>query len=195
MVGAEAKRLSETGMEIGKKVGKRSRRWIDAIFGGDKVLWTVIIVLLIFSMLLTFSATVYKPGGTPTAKLINQLVFIGAGIAALLVVHVIKYQFYGRIANAVFIFGLILTVLAMVIGPEEAGARRDLDIPLIHIRFQPFEILKIGVIMVLAKQLARRQRTLNTLLSCRVSIRNHGSMTPNATWISSATRPFRYSAR
>ena len=78
-------------MEIGKKVGKRSRRWIDAIFGGDKVLWTVIIVLLIFSMLLTFSATVYKPGGTPTAKLINQLVFIGAGIAALLVVHVIKH--------------------------------------------------------------------------------------------------------
>ena len=160
MVGAEAKRLSETGMEIGKKVGKRSRRWIDAIFGGDKVLWTVIIVLLIFSMLLTFSATVYKPGGTPTAKLINQLVFIGAGIAALLVVHVIKYQFYGRIANAVFIFGLILTVLAMVIGPEEAGARRDLDIPLIHIRFQPFEILKIGVIMVLAKQLARRQKNI-----------------------------------
>lgn len=88
MVGAEAKRLSETGMEIGKKVGKRSRRWIDAIFGGDKVLWTVIIVLLIFSMLLTFSATVYKPGGTPTAKLINQLVFIGAGIAEIGRAHV-----------------------------------------------------------------------------------------------------------
>src|SRR5699024_5735614 len=48
----------------------------------------------------------------------------------------------------------------MVIGPEEAGARRDLDLPLVHIRFQPFEILKIGVIMVLAKQLARRQKNI-----------------------------------
>lgn len=159
-IGSEAKRLSETGYEVGRKVQKKSRRWIDALFGGDKVLWTIIIVLLIFSMLLTFSATVYKPGGTPTEKLVNQLFFIGAGIVALLVIHLIKYQFYGRIADAVFIIGLLLTILAMVIGPEEAGARRDLDIPLIHIRFQPFEILKIGIIMVLAKQLARRQKNI-----------------------------------
>lgn len=159
-IGSEARRLSETGFEMGRKVQRKSRRWIDAMFGGDKVLWTIIIILLIFSMLLTFSATVYKPGGTPTEKLINQLFFIGTGIAALLVIHLIKYQFYGRIANAVFIVGLLLTVLAMVIGPEEAGARRDLDIPLIHIRFQPFEILKIGIIMVLAKQLARRQKDI-----------------------------------
>ncbi len=159
-VGAEAKKLSEAGMKLGRKAKKKSRRWIDAIFGGDKVLWTIIIALLIFSMLLTFSATVYKPGGTPTAKLINQLVFIFAGIGALLVVHVVKYQFYGRIASAVFYVGLILTVLAMLIGPEGAGARRDLDIPLVHIRFQPFEILKIGLIMVLAKQLARRQKNI-----------------------------------
>lgn len=160
VVEAEARRLSEAGIKIGKKAQKQSRRWVDALFGGDKVLWTIIIVLLIFSMLLTFSATVYKPGGTPTAKLINQLVFIVTGIGALLVVHVIKYQLYGRIANAIFIVGLILTILAMAIGPEGAGARRDLDIPLIHIRFQPFEILKIGLLMVLAKQLARRQKNI-----------------------------------
>ncbi len=159
-IGPEAKRLTEAGMELGRIAQKKGKRWIDAIFGGDKVLWTVIIVLLIFSMLLTFSATVYKPGGTPTAKLLNQMAFIVIGIGSLLFVHLIKYQFYGRIANAVFIVGLILTVLAMLIGPEEAGARRDLDIPLVHIRFQPFEILKIGVLMVLAKQLARRQKTI-----------------------------------
>lgn len=154
------KKVTDVGFEFGKKVKKKSKPWIDAIFGGDKVLWTIIIVLLIFSMLLTFSATVYKPGGTPTSKLIGQLVYIVLGIGALLVVHVVKYQFYGRIAKAIFILGLILTVLAMFIGPEGAGARRDLDIPLIHIRFQPFEILKIGLIMVLAKQLARRQKNI-----------------------------------
>lgn len=144
-----------------RKTGKR-RRFIDVVFGGDKVLWTIILILLIFSMLLTFSATVYKPGGTPTAKLVEQLVFIVMGIVSLLVVHVIKYQFYGRIASAVFIFGFVLTLLAMLIGPEGAGARRDLDLPIVHIRFQPFEILKIGLIMVLAKGLARRQKNIDS---------------------------------
>lgn len=160
VLGSEAKKLTEAGAQIGKKVHKKSHRWIDALFGGDKVLWVIIIVLLIFSMLLTFSATVYKPGGTPTAKLIGQSVYIFLGIGALLVVHLIKYQFYGRTANAIFIVGLILTIFAMLFGPEGAGARRDLDIPLVHVRFQPFEILKIGLIMVLAKQLARRQKSI-----------------------------------
>lgn len=160
VLGSEAKKLTEAGAVIGKKVQKKSSRWIDALFGGDKVLWIIIIVLLIFSMLLTFSATVYKPGGTPTAKLIGQLVYIFLGIGALLVVHLIKYQFYGRTANAIFIVGMLLTIFAMLFGPEGAGARRDLDIPFIHIRFQPFEILKIGLIMVLAKQLARRQKSI-----------------------------------
>lgn len=160
VLGGEAKKLTDAGTEIGKKVQKKSRRWIDALFGGDKVLWVIIIVLLIFSMLLTFSATVYKPGGTPTSKLIGQSVYIFLGIGALLVVHLVKYQFYGRTANAIFIVGLILTIFAMLFGPEGAGARRDLDIPLVHVRFQPFEILKIGLIMVLAKQLARRQKSI-----------------------------------
>ena len=159
-IGPEAKRLTEAGMKLGRQAQKKGRRWIDAIFGGDKVLWTVIVILLIFSMLLTFSATVYKPGGTPTAKLFNQLFFIFLGIGSLLVVHLIRYQIYGRLANFVFFTGLVLTVLAMLIGPEGAGARRDLVIPVINQPIQPFEILKIGVLMVLAKQLARRQKTI-----------------------------------
>lgn len=149
---------------------EKSKFRIGKLFGGDKVLWVIIVALLIFSMLLTFSATVYKPGGTPTSKLIGQLFFIVLGIGSLVVVHLIRYQFYGHIANFVFIVGFVLTVLALFIGPEGAGARRDLAIFGLH--FQPFEILKIGLIMVMAKQLARRQKNIeNTpiLPSFRVS--------------------------
>ncbi len=157
-LGHEAKRLSEAGMKIGSKAQNKGRKLAGALFGGDKVLWTIIIILLIFSMLLTFSATVYKSGGTPTSKLVHQLGYIVFGIVGLLFVHLIRYQFYGRIAKAVFIAGFILTVAAMLIGPEGAGARRDLN--LAGVSFQPFEILKIGLIMVLAKQLARRQKNI-----------------------------------
>lgn len=133
---------------------------LNSLFGGDKALWIIIIALLIISMLLTLSATVYKPGGTPTSKLLNQLIFIVSGIIGLLIVHLIRYQIYGRIASLVFTLGLVLTTLALFIGPEGAGARRDLMVPGFDFSFQPFEILKIGLIMVMAKQLARRQRDI-----------------------------------
>ncbi len=139
---------------------KKSVRRVRAVFGGDKVLWVVLVVLLIFSMLLTFSATVYKAGGTPADKLTTQLVFIVFGIGSLLLVHFIRYQFYGKIANAIFILGFALTLLAYITGPESAEAKRDLDIPFIGLRFQPFEILKIGLVMLLAKRLARRQKNM-----------------------------------
>lgn len=151
----------KSGDETGEGAPGRRKLRIGSLFGGDKVLWTIIVILLIFSMLLTFSATVYKPGGTPTSKLVNQLVFIVMGVAALVLVHFVRYQFYGKIANAIFIIGWSLTFLALFIGPEGAGANRDLQLPLIGIRFQPFEILKIGLIMVLAKQLARRQKNID----------------------------------
>lgn len=138
--------------------GKKKR---VKLFGGDKVLWVVIVTLLIFSMLLTFSATVYKAGGTPGDKLVSQSVFIVFGIGMLLLVHFIRYQFYGKLASAIFLLGFALTLLAYLTGPESAEARRDLDIPLVGIRFQPFEILKIGIVMLLAKQLARRQKSMN----------------------------------
>lgn len=138
--------------------GRKRRPRIGVLFGGDKVLWTIIITLLIFSMLLTFSATVYKPGGTPTSKLIGQLTFIAIGTGALLLVHLIRYQFYGRIASFVFWAGWILTLVTLFIGTAGADARRDLV--LFGFSFQPFEILKIGLIMIMAKQLAKRQKNI-----------------------------------
>ena len=132
----------------------------NRLFGGDKILWIIIIALLIFSMLLIFSATAYKPGGTPVEKLIKQIGYIVAGILFLLIIHVVPYKYYNMAAKATFIIGLLLTIVSMWIGPEEAGARRDLIIPFVHISFQPFEILKIGLIMLLAQQLSHRQKNI-----------------------------------
>lgn len=152
----DAKRSEKDGgIKIGSVRIKTSR-----LFGGDKILWIIILALLIFSMLMIFSATAYKSGGTPFVKLINQMRYILLGIVALLVVHFIPYKYYNRAAKWTFVGGLVLTVITMLFGREGAGARRDLVLPLIHISFQPFEILKIGLIMLLAQQLSHRQKII-----------------------------------
>lgn len=162
MAGEEARRLSETGMEMGRKAGRKWRRMARAIFGGDKALWTIIIALLIFSMLLTFSATVYKPGGTPTSKLFHQIGFIVAGITGLLLVHIIPYRLYGRAIKYMFPASLVLTIAAIFIGLAGNGAMRDIRLPF-GVSLQPFELLKICLIMMLALQLSKRQKDIERI--------------------------------
>ena len=139
------------------------RRRIGILFGGDKGLWTIITALLIISVLVTFSATIYKPGGSAANKLFMQLLFICMGIGALVFVHFIKYQIYGRLAKTIYIIGLLLTLCALFFGEEAYGVRRDLTIPGTGQKFQPFEILKIGLVMILAKELASRQKNIDKI--------------------------------
>lgn len=142
---------------------RRKRRF----FAGDSVLWVIIITLLIFSIFVTFSAQYYKVA-SPGKTLLWQFIFIGVGIAALWLVHIIKYQFYRRVAKAVWIAGLLLTIAGAAYGYMlyKTGARAKLemrDLSLFGISFQPLELLKIGMVMLLAMQLAGRQKVIDRM--------------------------------
>lgn len=141
--------------------GERKRRRLrGGLFGGDKALWVIIITLLIFSMLLTLSATVYKPGGTPVEKVFDQVKYILLGILLLLGVHIVKFQYYSNAARALFWIGFGLTLLPIALGAKDDGAWRGFVLPVVGIYFQPFEFLKIALVMLLAQRLARRQKNI-----------------------------------
>lgn len=139
--------------------GKGKRKW--RLFGGDAVLWIIIIALLIFSIFVTFSAQVYKVAN-PAKTLVEQLIFIGIGIGALWLVHIIKYQFYRKVAKIVWWAGIILTFAALLYG-KSIGASSTRDLSFFGFSFQPLEILKIGMVMLLAMQLAGRQKNIDKM--------------------------------
>lgn len=141
------------GTTAESKPNKRSL--LDRIFGGDKVLWIIVTTLLIISVFVTYSAMIYKGG-----NLLMHFVYIAIGIAAMLIVSFLRYQYYGRLAYIIFFGALLLTVIAYFDGAASPEARRNFE--LLPIAFQPFEILKIGLIMVLAKELAGRQKNIDT---------------------------------
>jgi cell division protein FtsW len=134
--------------------------------GGDVVLWIIAVILAAVSVLVVYSSTGIEAlgtGGGHVRVLVRQLVIVGMGLVVVWLVHKINYQFYGRVVWVAYALALAFTVLVYFIGeanPNAPDAPRWIRIPLLNFTFQPSDFLKVATVMVVARELARRQRTI-----------------------------------
>lgn len=138
-----------------------------ALFKGDRSLWIIIAVLCVISILVVYSATVSmayrQAGGDTTYYVLRQARFILGGFFTIIVVHWIDYRFYARYARTLFNISVILVLLAYFVGVSLNDAARWIRIPIIGLTFQPSDVLKISLIMVLAAQLGARQGVIDRI--------------------------------
>ena len=139
---------------------------IKRLFGGDRVLWVIIIALMVISVLVVYSSTAkmaYMPSSdsSPAEFLQKQLWMLGFCVLAMLGVHRFSSKVFGMLATPAFYLSIGLTLLAYFIGRTTNGAARW--IPIGGFQLQPSEILKVTIIMYLARQLSLRQKFISTL--------------------------------
>ena len=89
----------------------------------------------------------YSAVGQNGALVMNQLIRIGAALGGMLIIAQVPPAWLRRAAPWVFTLGFVLLALVLLTGDIGKGARRWLDI---GVRFQPSEIMKLGVPMMLA---------------------------------------------
>ncbi len=92
-------------------------------------------------------AALYSAVGQNGGLLIGQLVRMGAALAAMLVMAQVTAGWLRRAAPWIFGVGLLLLALVFATGDVSKGAQRWLDL---GVRFQPSEIMKLGLPMMLA---------------------------------------------
>lgn len=136
------------------------------LFGGDRVLWIIIISLMIISVLVVYSSTAKMAynarSALSTAQFLrSQLFLLALCIMALFFVHRINSNTYRRLSTPMFLLSLCLTASVYFLGVTTNGAARW--IPLFGFQFQPSEMLKVTLVMYLAQQLAVRQSTVRTM--------------------------------
>ncbi|MEO0673264.1 MAG: rod shape-determining protein RodA [Pseudomonadota bacterium] len=123
----------------------------DTIPIGRKLLKLNWLVLLLLGLLAGIGiVALYSVAGgsfTPWAER-HAMRFI-AGMGGLLLIAVIPLTFWLRLAYPSYLIGLGLLALVPVIGIEAMGARRWLGVE--ALRFQPSEVMKIALIVMLAR--------------------------------------------
>ena len=140
---------------------------VKRLFGGDRVLWIIIIALMTISVLVVYSSTAkmaYMPssGSSTTEFLHSQLGLLALCVVVLFAAHRFNSDFYRRLSYWAFFLAFGLTLAVYFVGTASInGAARWINI--FGFQFQPSEMLKIAIIMYLARVLAERQQKIATL--------------------------------
>jgi rod shape determining protein RodA len=121
--------------------------------GIDAPLLVIILALSMLGFAALFSASYENPG-----RVLNQFVSLSIALSAMWVVAQIPPQTLMRFAVPAYVFGIALLVAVALFGEVVNGARRWLDVGIA--RFQPSEMMKIALPLMLAWYFHRRESSL-----------------------------------
>ena len=142
-------------MMYGELGASRTRRTVTATarllraLHLDGMLLSGLVAVSCFGMFILYSAA-----GDNTVLWLNQLARLGIGFAVMIALAQVPDHFLRMLAPAGYALGLLLLAVVAVAGDVGKGAQRWLDLG--FMRFQPSEILKLGVPMMCAWYLHQR---------------------------------------
>lgn len=111
------------------------------------ILMTIVTIglVMLFSASYTYS---YYNRGDSTQIFVRQLIFAVIGIVLMFVISRIRYEYFKLVALVGVVVSIALLLLVLVLPEYKAGFKRWIDLG--FTTFQPSEIAKIGLIMILA---------------------------------------------
>ncbi len=122
----------------------------------DPYLWGIYATLFVVSLIELYSASakeiqighIYRP-------LVNHAIQLIIGTGIMVVFQRIHYKFFRKIAWGFAIFAFLLLCYSTLFGTNINGAQRAIALP--GFTIQPAEIIKLAVVLLLAKILAKNQ--------------------------------------
>jgi cell division protein FtsW len=135
----------------------------------DQLLVWVVILLMLFGMVMVYSASISLPDSPKYANYKNayflqrQALFIGAGMLAGLLAFRVPIATWQRWAPYLFVGTLVLLVLVLVpgVGKGVNGAKRWLSLKVFNV--QPSEFMKLVVVLYAANYTVRKQEFMHKL--------------------------------
>ncbi|WP_193811328.1 FtsW/RodA/SpoVE family cell cycle protein [Kaistella flava (ex Peng et al. 2021)] len=128
---------------------------------GDKVLWSVILLISFFSVFPVYSASsnleYIVNSGTTTSHLIKHTFFVVLGLGVMRLVGWVKYEYLGKLSSIFLGLTVVLLCLTMVTGQtiDGASASRWLKIPGTPISFQPSSFAYLMLTIYLCRYLTK----------------------------------------
>src|SRR5881392_1497530 len=128
---------------------------------GDKVIWALVVLLVLASLLVVYSATgslAYKNyKGNTEIYLFKQVAFIILGIGIIYFAHRVNYIIYSKIAQLLFLLSIPLLIYTLFFGLSMNEGSRWIRLPIIGLNMQTSELATLALFMYLARLIGKKQ--------------------------------------
>jgi cell division protein FtsW len=128
---------------------------------GDKVIWGLVLLLVLVSLLVVYSATgslAYKKyKGNTEVYLFKQIAFIAIGFCIIYFAHRVNYTIYSKVAKILFLFSIPLLLYTLFFGVTMNEGSRWISLPIINMTMQTSDLAKLALFMFIARILSRKQ--------------------------------------
>jgi cell division protein FtsW len=128
---------------------------------GDKVIWTMVVLLAVVSLLVVYSSTgllaykMYK--GNTEIYLFKQSAFILVGVLVIYFAHQVNYTVYSKVARILFLLSIPLLFYTLFFGVKLNEGSRWIRLPIINLTFQTSDLAKLALFMYLSRLLSKKQ--------------------------------------
>ena len=134
------------------------RDFIQKYFKGDLIIWTILLLLIAISAVEMYSAssTLAFRQSDYNSPIWRHIIFLSGGFCIAFIVHMIPYRWFPIGGVLLLLFSLVLLSVTLMVGVSANDATRWIAIG--GFQFQPSELAKLAVIIVLAVILGRKQQ-------------------------------------
>lgn len=131
--------------------------FLSRTFKGDISVWFIFGALCIISLIEMFSASSFlvSSSGSIQGPIMRHFLFMLVGVCLILVIQVVKFPWIRFAGYAGLALSLVLLVYTLLFGVEHQGSSRFMSVA--GYQFQPSEVAKISLVIVVADQIERMQ--------------------------------------
>ena len=134
------------------------------LFKGDRVVWGLIVVFMIYSLLAVYSSSVSvafsRHGGDTTFFLKSQAMMLIFCLFIITVTHHLPYRIYSSLAGFILFVAIILLIITLIFPVRINEASRWIMIPGTGFMIQTSDLAKVALIIYLARMLSQNQNNL-----------------------------------
>jgi cell division protein FtsW len=116
---------------------------------GDKIIWSIVLILAIFSFLPVYSASSNFGNGFILSNLIKHVAIVLIGIVIMYSIHLIPYKYFKGLSLIFLPFVIAILLFTSLQGNliDGANASRWIKLPIIGLSFQPSSMATV-ILMV-----------------------------------------------
>ncbi len=133
---------------------------------GDKVIWSVVVLLSLISLLAVYSSTqslAYRMDRNASYYLVKQLMVLAFGLFIIYSVHKVNYTKFAKLSVVLYAISVPLLIYTLFFGTTLNEGSRWIKLPVVNLTFQTSDLAKLVLFIFLARKLSQKQPVIKDL--------------------------------